>query len=110
MRKMTKAVLWSALMLAPVAAHAQGQPPIQSPQDAACRQEAANRVFSAPNPTGQSLYSIGRQIWFECMSRAGRSYKRVRHVRVRHVRRAPHKRVRHVQRAHRHAKRVRRAR
>ena len=105
MGKMTKAVLWSALMLAPAAAYAQGQPPIQSAQDAACRQEAANRVFSAPNPAGESLYSIGRQIWFECMSRAGRSYKRVRHVR-----RAPHKRVRHVQRAPRHAKHVRRAR
>ena len=104
MRKATKAALWGALILVPAVAYAQGQPPIQSAQDAACRQEAANRVFSTPNPTGLSLYSIGRQIWFECMRRAGGSYSRVRHVR------RIHRQARHVRRVHQRAKRVRRVR
>ena len=81
MRKMTKAILWSALILVPAAAYAQGQPPIQSPQDAACRQEARNRVFSDPNPRGLDPYALGRRIWFECMSRVERSYRRARYVR-----------------------------
>ena len=81
MRKMTRAVLWGTLILVPAAAYAQGQPPIQSPQDAACRQEAGNRVFSDPNPRGLDLYSLGRQIWYECMARAERSHRRVRRAR-----------------------------
>ena len=40
MRRIIKAVLWGALILAPSVTYAQGQPPIQSAQDAACRQEA----------------------------------------------------------------------
>ena len=77
MKKTTKAALWAALVMMPAAAHAWEQPPIQSPQDAACRQEAASRVFSDPNPRGLDLYSLGRQIWYECMARAERSHRRV---------------------------------
>jgi hypothetical protein len=104
MRKTMKAILWSALIIAPAAAYAQGQPPIQSAQDAACRQEAASRVFSTPNPRGLDPYSLGARIWSECMGRAGRSYRRAGHVRrvhrhSRHVRRV-HGRARHVRRIH----------
>ena len=54
-----------------LAALAQGEStPIQSPQDAACRTEARNRVFSTPDPKGLGLYAIGRQIYFACMKRA----------------------------------------
>jgi hypothetical protein len=49
---------------------AQSQPPVQSARDAACREEAASRVFSAPNPKGLGLYDVGRQIWQDCMRRA----------------------------------------
>ncbi|KAB1074485.1 hypothetical protein F6X51_08145 [Methylobacterium planeticum] len=51
-------------------ASAQGEPPIQSPQDAACRNEARARVFSAPDPQGIGLRAVGRQIYTACMQRA----------------------------------------
>ena len=66
MRKMTKAVLLSALILVPAAAYA-AKPPIRSPRDIACRQEAAKQVSSQPR--GLSRYSRSRQIWLECMKR-----------------------------------------
>jgi hypothetical protein len=59
--------LVAGLMLASPAALA--EPPIRSPQDAACRIEAKARVFSAPNPRGLELEEIGRQIYFACLSR-----------------------------------------
>lgn len=46
------------------------QPPIQSPQDKACRDEAAGRVFETPDPQGLGVYAIGKQIYFACMQRA----------------------------------------
>ncbi|MDP4023782.1 hypothetical protein Q8W71_14200 [Methylobacterium sp. NEAU 140] len=46
------------------------QPPIQSPQDAYCRQQAEAQVFSAPNPNKLSLYDLGSQIWHLCMASA----------------------------------------
>ncbi|MBE7199656.1 MAG: hypothetical protein INR70_17890 [Parafilimonas terrae] len=48
---------------------ARAEPPIRSPEDAACRLEARAKVFSAPNPQGLELEQIGRQIYFACMSR-----------------------------------------
>ncbi|WP_342030171.1 hypothetical protein [Methylobacterium pseudosasicola] len=45
------------------------EPPIRSPEDAACRNEARAKVFSAPNPKGLELEDIGRQIYFACMAR-----------------------------------------
>ncbi|NEU13745.1 hypothetical protein G3T14_16625 [Methylobacterium sp. BTF04] len=49
---------------------AQGQStPIQSPQDAACRNEARARVFTTPDPKGLGLYAVGRQIYMGCMQR-----------------------------------------
>lgn len=50
---------------------ARAEPPIRSPEDAACRLEARAKVFSAPNPHGLELEQIGRQIYFACMSRLG---------------------------------------
>ena len=43
--------------------------PIQSPQDAACRNEARAKVFVTPDPKGLGLYPIGRQIYMSCMRR-----------------------------------------
>ncbi|MHC2105660.1 hypothetical protein [Methylobacterium sp. CM6246] len=48
---------------------ARAEPPIRSPEDAACRNEARAKVFSAPNPQGLELEDIGRQIYFACMAR-----------------------------------------
>lgn len=46
------------------------QPPIQSPQDKACRDEAKDKVFAAPDPDNLGPYAIGKQIYFACMARA----------------------------------------
>lgn len=51
------------------ASPARAEPPIRSPEDAACRLEARAKVFSAPNPRGLELEEIGRQIYYACMSR-----------------------------------------
>ena len=93
MRKTIKALLWSALILMPAAAHAQGQPPIQSAQDAACRQEATRGVMS--DPRGLDPYALGRQIWAQCMGRTSRVQRANRQVR----------RAKHVRRAYRQARR-----
>ena len=57
-------------LLACAAGAAGAQPPIQSPQDAACRDEARARVFTAPDPQGLGLHGVGRQIYAGCMQRA----------------------------------------
>ena len=44
------------------------EPPIQGPQDAACRDQARAEVFSAPNPNRLSLWDLGSQIWHTCMA------------------------------------------
>lgn len=44
------------------------EPPIQSPQDAACRDQARAQVFTAPNPSQLSLYDLGSQIYHACMA------------------------------------------
>jgi hypothetical protein len=79
MRRMARAFMFGTFTLASLPACAQAQPPIQSAQDAACRDQAAQRVFSAPNPKGLGLYAVGRQIWQDCMRRAERG--RNSHVR-----------------------------
>ena len=43
--------------------------PIQSPQDAACREEARANLFGAPNPQGLGLYQLGTQLYYACMKR-----------------------------------------
>jgi hypothetical protein len=61
----------AALVAAGLAAPAGAQePPIQSPQDAACRIVARDRVFTAPNPGNLSLWDLGSQIYHACMSEA----------------------------------------
>src|SRR3954447_868781 len=55
---MTKAILWGALILVPAVTYAQGQPPIQSAQDAACRQEATRGVLS--DSRGLDHYAVAR--------------------------------------------------
>ncbi|GAN49953.1 MULTISPECIES: hypothetical protein [Methylobacterium] len=50
------------------AAQSVPEPPIQSPQDAACREQARAQIFSYPNPNNLSLYDLGSQIWHLCMA------------------------------------------
>lgn len=61
---------------------AQNQP-IRSQQDAACRDQARDRVFGAPNPQGLSLYDLGAQIYRSCMKQSGgqSARKRTRQLR-----------------------------
>ncbi|WP_370693809.1 hypothetical protein [Methylobacterium sp. NEAU K] len=58
-----------AVALALGCASARAEPPIRSPEDAACRTEARAKVFSTPNPHGLELEEIGRRIYQACMSR-----------------------------------------
>jgi hypothetical protein len=51
------------------ATSAQAEPPIRSPEDAACRAEARAKVFSAPNPRHLSIEDLGRGIYNACMKR-----------------------------------------
>ena len=69
----TRAMIGACLgmTLAALAADgARAEPPIRGPQDAACRNEARGRVFSAPNPRGLEPEALGRQIYHACMRRA----------------------------------------
>lgn len=50
---------------------AQTQPPIQSPEDATCRDDARSRLLGAPNPKGLSPFDLGAQLYHECMRRLG---------------------------------------
>ncbi|WP_279599054.1 hypothetical protein [Methylobacterium sp. J-076] len=50
-------------------ASARAEPPIRSPEDAACRAEAKGRVFGAPNPRNLPLEELGKGIYFACMDR-----------------------------------------
>lgn len=50
---------------------AQLQPPIKSPEDATCREDARSRLLGAPNPKGLSPFDLGAQLYHECMRRLG---------------------------------------
>ncbi|MCJ2026776.1 hypothetical protein [Methylobacterium sp. J-067] len=66
---------------------ARAEPPIRSPEDAACRGEARSRVFSTPNPRNLPIEELGKGIYYACMARidgkANTSRKRARRHRVR---------------------------
>lgn len=66
MRTILSALVLSALLTS--VAFAQLEPPVQGPADAACREEARSRVFTAPNPNNLSLWDLGSQIWHACMA------------------------------------------
>ncbi|GJE57768.1 hypothetical protein FV217_15915 [Methylobacterium sp. WL9] len=69
---MRRIVLATAIAAAVTgAALAQGQPPIQGPEDATCREDARNRLLGAPNPQGLSPFDLGAQLYHECMKRLG---------------------------------------
>lgn len=53
-----------------LSAMAQNQP-IKSPEDARCRDEARDQVFSAPNPKRQSPFVLGAELYHLCMRRLG---------------------------------------
>lgn len=67
---------------------ARAEPPIRSPEDAACRMEARAKVFTAPNPGGLEIEELGRQIYFACM-------KRISPVSAQPTRRSVRRRHRH---------------
>ena len=69
MTKIAASSLFAAFLFAPIMAFAQAEPPIRSPQDAACRNEARARVFSGAIPPGGDLRSIGASYYFACMRR-----------------------------------------
>lgn len=75
------ASLWSGALtgLVLAASPARAEPPIRSPEDAACRLEAKAKVFSAPNPRGLELEEIGRQIYYACMRRLSPAAQPVNH-------------------------------
>jgi hypothetical protein len=66
-RPLAAAVL---LVLAASPVSAQNEP-ITSPQDARCRDEARDHVFTAPNPSGLSPYALGAELYHACMKRLG---------------------------------------
>ena len=53
-----------------IGAVAQDQP-ITSPQDAQCRDEARDQVFTAANPKGLTPFALGAEIYHTCMRRLG---------------------------------------
>ena len=53
-----------------VASSAQNEP-IKGPEDARCRDEARDLVFSAPNPKRLSPFDLGAEIYHACMRRLG---------------------------------------
>jgi hypothetical protein len=56
MHSIPAALLLTLLLVG--AAAAQAEPPIQGPADAACREEAQAKVFTAPNPNHLSLWDL----------------------------------------------------
>lgn len=75
MARARDALLAGVLMMAG-ASQAQAEPPIRSPEDAACRAEAKAKVFSAPNPKALDIEEIGRGLYHACMKRiAGQTRK-----------------------------------
>ena len=69
---MTRLVVLAPVLLALCGGSAAAfeQPPIQGPQDKACRDEAAGTVFETPDPDNLGAYAVGKQIYFACMRRA----------------------------------------
>lgn len=53
-----------------VASSAQNEP-IKGPEDARCRDEARDLVFSGPNPKRLSPFDLGAEIYHACMRRLG---------------------------------------
>ena len=82
------AVFLLGLALAAVGSGARADPPIRSVEDAACRLEARARVYTAPNPHGLELETIGRRIYADCMRRseAGAAPRRRHRIRRHHRR------------------------
>ena len=69
---MRSAILLLGLVLVPSVAAAQYPPP-KNAQDRACRSYAANQVMSRPTPPGQTMETVGRRYWNDCMRRSTRS-------------------------------------
>ncbi|MCJ2137954.1 hypothetical protein MKK69_28560 [Methylobacterium sp. J-026] len=69
------------------ASPSRAEPPIRSPEDAACRLEARAKVFVAPNPRGLELEELGLQIYYACMKRLSQAAEPVQRVGRRHSRR-----------------------
>ena len=70
MRGRPSALAGALLVAGTMACAAQNQP-ITSPQDARCRDEARDSVFTAPNPKGLSPFAHGAELYHACMRRLG---------------------------------------
>lgn len=66
-----RALLMATLFLAGAATAVAQNQPITCPQDAQCRNEARDQVFSAPNPKRLSPFDLGAEIYHACMIRLG---------------------------------------
>lgn len=65
---MRKILLAIAFVVVATKSSLAGEPPVQGPEDAACRAQAQSEVFTAPNPNRLSLWDLGSQIWHTCMA------------------------------------------
>ena len=68
----TRTIFAAAILFAAgtIAASAQNEP-IKGPEDAKCRDEARDLVFSASNPKRLSPFDLGAEIYHACMRRLG---------------------------------------
>ena len=71
-----RAALAASLLVTGTMACAAQNQPITSPQDAQCRDEARNKVFTAPNPRHLSPFALGAELYHVCMRRLGAEPKR----------------------------------
>ncbi len=71
MRTLLIPAVAALLVLSAPAAQAWSEPPVKSQRDAACRDEARAKVFTAPNPKGLSLWDVGTQLYHACMAASG---------------------------------------
>ena len=63
--------LAAALLVAGTAVATAQDQPIKGPEDAKCRDEARDGLFSAPNPNRLPPYDLGAQLYHACMRRLG---------------------------------------
>ncbi|CAO4135898.1 hypothetical protein [Methylorubrum extorquens] len=65
---MRKTLLAIAIIIVSTSSGLADEPPVQGPEDAACRAQARSEVFTAANPNRLSLWDLGSQIWHTCMA------------------------------------------
>jgi hypothetical protein len=71
----TRTMLAAVLFLAGTLSASAQNEQIQGPEDAKCRGEARNLVFSAPNPKRLSPFDLGVETYHACRGRLGAERK-----------------------------------